>query len=85
MHRAIPMKSLAPNELEIAGKAFDAAMARLSDVYPQGPNSPAVKQDVAADVLAQISAGETDAEIISSHALQHLSGSGAKLDLQKKT
>jgi hypothetical protein len=30
MNRAIPLKSLAPNELAIAGKAFDDAMARVS-------------------------------------------------------
>jgi hypothetical protein len=72
MNRAIPLKSLAPHELEIAGKAFDAAMARISDVDPQGTKSLTLKQEVAAVVLAQISAGETDPEIISSRALLHL-------------
>lgn len=87
MNRAIPLKSLAPNELEIAGKAFDAAMARVSNVYPQETTSPALKQNVAADVLAQVSAGETDPAIISAHTLQHLTEPeriGPKLELQKK-
>lgn len=86
MNRAIPLKSLAPNELEIAGKAFDAAMARVLAVYPQERDLPALKQDVAANILAQVAAGETDPATISSYALQHLteSGRGAKLELPKK-
>ncbi len=72
-----PVESLAPGELAIAGKAFDATLDRLAGSNSKAVESPAVKQDIAAKILGQVAAGNSEVDAIVSHTIEQMMASGA--------